>query len=295
MTEKKKAVLFFLFPAALLFLYLAMPAASVEGVRKGAKIGMEALFPALFPALVFSRIMTTALSNLLRGKGVYYLPVFLGLLCGFPIGAKVLSELYTAGRIDKKSAEKTLLFIGSASPAFLIAYFGKGLLGSFQTGWFFFLIQCTIFSFGFLFLFQTLPKPDTENKSGKRIPLAFSRILTISIKEALHSFLFIFSCVVFFTFFSSFLCRLFGLSGISSAVVSSFLELSGGLAEISLLPRNTALPLSALAIGWNGMSVHFQTLGFLQEAGLGCRFYLIGKIFTSILLLFITAFFQKLL
>lgn len=48
----------------------------------------------------------------------------LGLLTGYPMGAKLTADLYYAGKISRQEAEYLLTFCNNPSPAFLITYVG---------------------------------------------------------------------------------------------------------------------------------------------------------------------------
>ena len=49
-------------------------------------------------------------------SGAYAL--LLGLLCGYPMGTKITSDLYGCGRINRREAEYLLTFTNHASPVF---------------------------------------------------------------------------------------------------------------------------------------------------------------------------------
>lgn len=53
-------------------------------------------------------------------SGAYAL--LLGLLCGYPMGTKITSDLYGCGRISRREAEYLLTFTNHASPVFIYTY-----------------------------------------------------------------------------------------------------------------------------------------------------------------------------
>ena len=48
--------------------------------------------------------------------------LLLGLLCGYPMGTKITSDLYGCGRISRREAEYLLTFTNHASPVFIYTY-----------------------------------------------------------------------------------------------------------------------------------------------------------------------------
>lgn len=91
------------------------------------------IVPTLFPFMMLSSIILESeldieigkiLSPLFR-KIYLYSPyglyaAFMGFLCGFPMGAKVVSELVQKNRISKKEAQSLLSFCNNISPAYFV-------------------------------------------------------------------------------------------------------------------------------------------------------------------------------
>ena len=48
--------------------------------------------------------------------------LLLGLLSGYPVGAKLVADSYTAGRLDKHSAQRMLPFCNNAGPSFIFGF-----------------------------------------------------------------------------------------------------------------------------------------------------------------------------
>ena len=220
---------------------------------------------------------------------------FLGLLSGFPMGAVGAASLYKARSLTKKEAETMLFFCNHAGPAFLVGFCGNAMFGNAKIGWFLFFWQ-TFFAFFFLFLFFGKKFFKKEKKETNALPSpSIPLIITASLREAAESFLYIASCIIFFSFIIELFLHLFPLPPLPKAVVCLFLELTSGCKALSPLPKKTALLLLAAGCGWNGLSVHLQGLSFLLEANLSVKKYFLGKVIFSVLLTFAMFFLQKLL
>ncbi len=282
----------FLFPFLLLLLCLVFPSACTEGAKKGLSISLELALPSLFPALVLSGMITASLG---KNSGIP-IPFFLGLFCGFPVGAKSVCDLYQKGNINKKDSEDLLFFCNNAGPSFLIGFVGNVLFSDIKKGIFLFLLQSVISTICFLIFLRkrsfATEKRTTKNASASP---SFFHIFTKSILNAGFSYIYIMSCIIFFSFVTSLVFELVSFSQKTEALIHTLLELTGGSTKLSVFSKKISFPLCALGCGFGGLSVHMQTIGLLEEAGLSSRKHLFGKLFFSFALFAGTLFFQKLL
>lgn len=130
----KQKILFF--GTGFLFVFLLrFPAEALSAAKEGMSLWLNTLVPTLLPFLILTGILlyTDSIEKIfspfkilwktllgLSPSGAY--AFFLGILCGYPMGAKIASELYTHHKINKQEAEYLLTFSNNASPAFLISY-----------------------------------------------------------------------------------------------------------------------------------------------------------------------------
>lgn len=136
----KSLVFLVLFACILLY-----PKWSLYYAATGLKLWFERMVPALFPFMILSGIMIR--QNLSEGfagiaspilgplykvsrNGVYCL--LLGFLCGFPMGARTVAELYELKRINRREAEFLLSFCNNIGPVYYISFLlpVTGLSGS---------------------------------------------------------------------------------------------------------------------------------------------------------------------
>ncbi len=291
MTKPKAAPFFFCFPLSLLCLCLLFPAACRQGVSDGLDLTLHSALPALFPSLVLSRLIALSFPKN-KAKRARALPLLAGLVCGFPVGAAMASDLVQKGMIPQKEAEKMLFFCNNTGPSFLILLCGKELFQNAMLGWFLFIAQ-SILSLLFYFLFFPKQKACDCVSAPTAPALSVSRMLTESLSSAISSFLYIASCILFFSFLISLLTQIFSLSSLPKSILSLFLELTAGVRSLILLPRNVGFPLCAAGVGFGGFSVHLQTLGVIEKASLSPKLYFLGKITFSLLLFLLAEIFQK--
>jgi hypothetical protein len=286
--------IFLLFPLFLFFLCLLFPSVCAKGVEKGLSLSVHSALPALFPSLVLSR-MAVLLLGKSNGKTALLAVFFLGLFCGFPVGAMSASSLYQEGSITKKEAERLLFFSCQAGPSFLIGFCASRVFGDPGLGWLLFLLQAALATFFFFFFFckKLFQKEEKNLRIFFSPPL--SRIITSALSDAANSFLYIASCIVFFSFLGELIFYLVPLSAAPRSLVLLFLELTSGCKTLAFLPRKTALLFWAAGCGWNGLSVHLQSLSFLSRAGLSSKLYFFGKLAFMVFLPLGMLFLEKLL
>lgn len=119
----------------LLVFLLCFPAEALAASKEGMGLWLNTLIPTLLPFLILTDLLIrtkTAESVLMPFQRLWKIlfgispagayALILGLLCGYPMGAKITSDLYTHGRISKREAEYLLTFTNHASPVFLYTY-----------------------------------------------------------------------------------------------------------------------------------------------------------------------------
>ena len=114
---------------------LVYPAEALKAAREGLNLWLNVMIPTLLPFLILTGILvqTGLISRLLASfkkpwkiifgsspAGAY--AVLVGMLCGYPMGAKTASDLYENGQITKKEAEYLLTFVNQPSPVFVRTY-----------------------------------------------------------------------------------------------------------------------------------------------------------------------------
>ena len=126
----------------LLIFLLKFPEESLFAARDGMKLWLNTLFPTLLPFLILTGILlhTKGIEKFLSPLSFFWKKLLgltpcgayvflLGILCGYPMGAKLTSDLYQKNKISKKEASYLLTFSNNPSPGFLTAYVSQICLG----------------------------------------------------------------------------------------------------------------------------------------------------------------------
>ena len=287
-----------------LLLFLKNSDLATHSVKEGLSLCATGLIPTLFPFLVLSELIlsgnllqrllkkpTRPLQKLLRLSPTGCGALLLGLLCGFPVGAKCAVGAYDRGLLSHEEAERILLLSSVPSAAFLINVVGKSLLKSRGLG--LLLLVCALLSSLTSGLLLSPKRKQKEEPPRKKTPLfspspsGGASIFTGAVASATRGILLICAYVVFFSALSGALNGIFlrfHTPMVLQAVTHGILELSGGVHRAAILfPTAIALPLCAFFVGWSGISVHFQILSLCEGRGFRFRSYFLGKLLQGIL------------
>ncbi|MCH5274260.1 MAG: hypothetical protein J1E65_00370 [Lachnospiraceae bacterium] len=125
-----------LFFFLLLFLLILLhPGMSVHFAATGLKLWFECMVPALLPFMIlsgimirqnlterFSKVLSPILAPICRLSGHCIYCMILGFLCGFPMGAKTVAELYERKQLTKKEASLLLAFCNNIGPVYFLNF-----------------------------------------------------------------------------------------------------------------------------------------------------------------------------
>jgi hypothetical protein len=271
-----------------------------QAVREGLELCVRSAIPSLFPFLVVSALLMSLgfgewvarpLSGLMRlyhigGAGASAL--ILGLVGGYPVGARTAASLVRDGLLSREEGERLLTFCNNSNPAFLITVLGLGVFGSTRVGlWLWLIHLLSALLAGLLVgrrprggpLSRRQPVPPPPFRAAR-----FSTAFVNAVQSALGAMASICAFVVFFYVLALPLRQVEGPLGTA---------LAGALELFSATPRITADPtgflLAAGLAGWGGLSVHCQTLAVLGDSGLSPLPCVAGKAVQGLLSLLLAA------
>lgn len=282
-----------------LFLILRNPDTAIEYMSAGLRLCARTVIPSLFPFMVLSELIVSGgISKLLLRPvsaplcRLFRLPpdgccaALLGMLCGFPVGAKSAMSAYDRGSLTREEAERVLCFSNNPSSAFLINAVGVSLHGNRRFGS---ALLATVLSCAVLtgILLAHLPGTRTpgstaSDPSHRPSPRSGAAFFTDAIRSSVTGMLTVCAYVIFFSALCGTLTLLTDachLPAFAKAAVFCLFELSGGSgAAASLIPQIASALLTAFAVGWSGISVHCQVLSVCDGRGLRFRRYFLAKL-----------------
>ena len=284
-----------------------------EAVAASVKVCLEVMIPSLYAFMVISGFIVSSGFYAVLGKpfGVisryifkipeeYFSVFIIGSIGGYPVGAKLLAELYKEGRIERDTAETMLPYCYLAGPAFICSIAGVKLFASVKIGLIIFASAfCANIILGFMRgIGKTVP-PRSESKVKLDISMECFINSIVSGAKGMFSI-----CAVI-VFFSSIICILDKLNIIkclagilskftylsysdSIASIRSFIEIS----NITLLTERDLklVPLAAALLSFGGICVTIQTKGFVSGE-LSTKCFYLRRIIASIISYFLCKIF----
>ncbi|MGN0570328.1 MAG: hypothetical protein ACI4N4_07495 [Candidatus Fimenecus sp.] len=264
-----------------IFLMFKMPYAVSDGIMQGLKICFYTVLPSLFPFMVLSLyiIKTDILSPLYKilspvSRIIFRQPaqavpvIFMSLIGGFPVGAKLTASLLSRGQITKSQAQHLNMFCLNGGPAFTITAVGVSMLSSRRAGVIIYTSLCiSALLIGFLTSFlneKTYINNDMQFRNES--PLS---ALSASVSDGVQSMLGICAWIVIFSGIISCLKKLPINGGIILAV-SALTEVTSGCSNAAgVLP----IPAIAAIIGFGGFCVHCQVYQYVAASELKYRLF----------------------
>lgn len=265
---------------ALAVLYLKHGALAAEAVRRGLTLCAKTMIPSLFPFMVIAELtVQSGVGQMLARPFVRLFgrvlgvsesggcALLLGMLCGFPVGAKVAASCYKDGAMGVRELNHVLGMCSVPSAAFLIGAVGEGLLGSVLIGKALLgLTVCSALAAGLLLRLVPFARAPKATRRESVVPTGNeckASLLSASIASAASGMLGVCATVVVFSALMGVLevyAEALGLSGTVRAALCGLLELSTGTARAAALKAPEAAVLCAAMAGWAGLSVHCQIL-----------------------------------
>lgn len=300
---------------------------NIEAAQNGLILWSTKVLPSLFPFFIATELLCrTTFAHILGKilnkpiKAIFNLPgestlaILLGIISGYPVGAKVVCNLKKNKAISKIEAERLIAFTNNSGPLFIIGTVGIAMLNNKKIG--IILLISHILSailVGYCFRFWKRDKLDINFKeicfSSNLVPIKLSNIGEIigeSIKNAIFSLLSIGGYIVLFSVILSILSA----SGIintvslflynfeiptefSKACISSFIEITNGLNLLSIVYSNyqiISILLISFFLGFGGFCVLLQVYSIIAKENISIKPYLYGKVlqgFFSVIITFI--------
>jgi len=263
------------------------------------------VIPSLFPFLVLSTLLLScgpgdALAHLLARpmEVLFRLPgscapaLVMGMIGGYPVGARTAFELYDRRACTAEECSRLLAFCSCCGPSFLCGAVGTAVFGTLRAGLILWL--CHILAALLIGFVQGRFLPPASHRTAappRAVRLSFARAFTGAVTAACTAMLHVCAFVVFFAALMALLeesgilaalGRLLAFlpHGMADPLLRGLPEMTGGIAalgEASDLTFPQAMGMAGLIAGWGGLSVHAQVLSLREERNIAMGRYFIGK------------------
>lgn len=294
----------------LLMLYMLIsPNICIEGAKNGLLLWFNKVLPSLLPFIILTNILSQLgvifkLSNfatpftkkLLGLPGISFFIFIMGLIAGYPMGAKLTNQFLESKDLTYDEAQKTLCFCNNCGPLFIIGTVGTAMLKNPKAGYFLLTIHIlSALLLGFIVSKSSLNYSPVNKRAITIAPQnSFYTIFNTSVQNAMDTIVYVGGYIIFFSVLAaiiqaspvilnilSYLSHTLhiSLNMILSAIIGS-LELSTGIAFLSthIAPNIYTFALIAAILSFGGFCVFFQASYVLQNSKLSLRLYLFSKL-----------------
>lgn len=237
-----------------------------QAVREGLLLCTQNVIPSLFPLFIaVSLLIGSGVGDLFPPQTAVLL---LGLLGGYPVGAKAIADLVRTGSLDRKAGQRLLLCCNNAGPAFILGIAGHTVFGSAAVGW----ALYGIHALSALILFALIPRETAISRSPHALP-PFARVFVDAVRAGVTAMANICGFVVLFWVVLRLLTT---YTGLCHPLLLGAVELTNG---ILALPNHAGgFVMAAALLGFGGLSVHCQTAAVLEGSGLKLLPYFLAKL-----------------
>ena len=314
-------ILFLLFTICLIL----FSQSNIIAVKNALNIWINNVIPSLLPFFMATELLnhTTlpkTIGNLFNkimrplfnvpGIGAYAL--LMGIISGYPVGAKIVTDFRNQDLCTKEEAERLITFTNNSGPLFILGTVGISLFYDTSIGLLLLLTHLlACISVGIIFRFWKRNQIEKRNINTIETTVtahSLGEVLSQSILSAIHSvvliggFIVLFGLILsilqktyIFNLFYFLLLPCFQLVGIHSEwiipILTGLLELTNGVVSVAAVTsRNLGMNVivCAFLLGFGGISIMLQVFSILSKSDISIRPYILGKLLQGTLAAFYT-------
>lgn len=307
--------------------------ANLSSAKNGLALWANSVVPSLLPFFIATELLgytnvVSLLGKLLNrfmrpifnvpGEGAF--PFVMGIISGYPMGAKIVSNFKSQGICTNEEAERLLAFTNNSGPLFIIGTVGIGLFKDTNTGILLFLTHIlACLTVGFIFRWwksgrkkRTAFLQDSSNSVPSKVSLSnLGEVLASSIMSAINTVFLIGGFIVLFSVIisilensgildaiGSFISPILNIFGIpvsyADGILTGLLELTNGVCSIASIANKSIsknIIICAFLLGFGGISITLQILSITSKAKISIKPYIIGKLLQGTFAAFYTYLF----
>lgn len=315
------------------FCLVLFSSSNLVAAKNGLNLWANSIVPSLFPFFVATELLSkTDIPNILGiflnkfmrplfnigGEGSFAL--IMGIISGYPVGAKIATNFRKNNVLPKEECERLLSFTNNSGPLFILGTVGITMFGNSTTGLLLLITHIlSCLTVGIIFRFWKVSKKSNYssfnpsiNKSNHKVSFSnLGEILADSITSSISTILMIGGFVVLFSViisifkvshivyvFSDILAPVFSILNIPYEFISSILvgifEITNGISLISLInikEISLNIIITAFLLGIGGLSILLQVFSITSKSDLSIKPYIFGKLMQGILAAFYTFLF----
>ncbi|MBR2787188.1 MAG: sporulation integral membrane protein YlbJ [Clostridia bacterium] len=298
---------------------VAFSTPNLSATKAGLTLWAKNVVPSLFPFFIATELLNYTNLPYYLGKltNKFMRPLFnvpgegsyafiMGIISGYPVGAKIVNKFIEDGTCTKYEAERMLAFTNNSGPLFIVGTVGISLFGDVKIGIILFIthiLACLtvglIFGFFSKYSSKKHAYPRNINTTSSYNISDLGTILSNSISNAISTILLIGGFIVLFSIIISILNSLSIIDSISNllsyanipplyskCILTGLLELTNGINAVSLIHTkymSIQIILSSFLLGFAGFSIFLQIFSIASKNNLSMKPYFIGKLLQGII------------
>lgn len=324
----KKSTLFMFFMPVLIVIILIFgiiifPNESIQSAKEGLSIWTTVLIPSLLPFVIGANLIVdlkivdiigfiinpvTRLIFNVSGKSA--LVFVISTVSGYPVGAKLASELRTNSQISKSEAQRLVSFCSTSGPLFIIGAVATGMFQNSDLGYL--MISCHYLGAISVGLFfrnygnEKIPKSphslrsniqnviNTRYSNGQGFFVLFGNAVFNGVNTLLmvggfvivfsvvFKILSLFNIVSLISYIIYIPLSLFGVTKeLCFAFISGLFEMTIGCNKVAAVvstPEVLRAVLASFLIGFSGLSILAQCCNFLAKTDIDIKLYIFSKL-----------------
>lgn len=274
--------------------------ASLDGISAWAFNVLPSVLPFMFftkalsnlnimPKLV--RPLSPVTKTLFKTPPISMYAFVMAILSGYPVGSKMVCDLYLQGQITREDAFKMSAFCSTSGPMFIIGAVGIGMFKNAKVGYILFLSHVLGAILNGI-LYRRL-KVKGEEKKNTSAPAETKTSLSDIVLNSTLSILSV-GCIItiFFIVIECFAPLLNLLPNTISCFLQGVIEITKGCLSLStLLDVKLACILASFVISFGGISTILQSLTMLNSLKMPVKLFVLEKITHGLFAMSLSAIF----
>ncbi|QYE97499.1 sporulation integral membrane protein YlbJ [Paraclostridium sordellii] len=323
---RKNKFIVFLIPSLIVMLLILgiilFPSDSINAAKNGYKIWTDTLIPSLLPFIIAANlivklkfidiiglIINPITRKLFNVSGKSSLVFAISTVSGYPVGAKLASELRQNNEISKFEAQRLVSFCSTSGPLFIVGAVSVGMFNNPPLGYLILICHyLSALTIGFLFknygretiicdktnfnfeVNKIISKRKNENKGffvlfGDAVFSGVNTILMVGgfviVFSVVFKILSIFNIIELFSYILHIPLSLLGFSReLCNAFISGLFEITIGCSQVSSVvnsPEILRASLCSFLIAFSGLSILAQCCSFLAQTDIKTSTYIFSK------------------
>ena len=302
-------------------LLIIHPQKYMNSILSGINLFFYSVLPSLLPFLFLSKVLNSIgatkvlsklfspLTKLLKAPKITSFVMLMSFICGYPIGAKLVGELYKSGDITKDEAKTIIALSSTSGPIFVIGAVGAGLYHSATLGGIIFLVHIvSSLIIGILFAYKKKKSTEDSSPALKKDNFIKPNLLEDATSSTFYSVLTVAVYVSIFYMFIDMAIDLNILKYLEKLIVcilklinipqdcatglaSGLVEMTRGCKDLSTLTNPTLLlSITSGLISFSGVSIIMQSMAFLSGTQISTKYFLSIKLCQFIVSIVLGAF-----